>query len=138
LRLQVSLGSLAPADPRFEQASSALRKLAQRVVPHWRSLVARAPIEGCDVRFDFACPKKWEALATTDLGDDIRFCGACKTNVYYSHSVEEAYLHAQRGRCVVVDLVPLRGPRDLAPVPIPVPMAGAPVVPSHFLAPPRK
>lgn len=139
LRLQVKIASLAPEDPQFVQASNALRDLAGRVAMEWRTRVARAQIENCDVRFDFSCPKKWEALEATGLGDDVRFCGSCQMNVYYSQTVDEARRHAEQGRCVVLDLVPLRVPGDLRPrPPIPsLPTAGMPIVPPSHMAEPE-
>lgn len=129
LRLQVSIAALAPNDPELTKTTESLRVIAQRVPPEWRRLVARAPIEGCEVRFDFACPKKWEGLAPTDRGEDVRFCDACKKNVYYTQTVAEALDHAQKGDCVVVDLVQIRRPFDLMgrPDPIPMPTAGMPL-----------
>jgi len=80
------------------------------------------------LRFDFACPKQWESLAPTDEGDNVRFCGACKSNVYYSATVDEAYAHARKGRCVVVDLVPVRWKGDLDPR-LPPPRMGGVMMP---------
>lgn len=133
LRLQLTLATLAPDDPRFNEVSASLRDVAQHVTLEWRTLVARAPIENCEVRFDFACPKKWEGLEPTDLGDDVRFCGSCKMNVYYTRTVDDASKHATQGHCVVVDLVQIRRPFDLrSPIdgprpPPPILMAGMPL-----------
>jgi len=139
LRLQIALRTIAPEDPRFERLGEALRKIALQLDPTWRTVVSRAPIEGCisSVRFDFVCPKQWDALASSGLGDDIRFCGACKQFVYYSTTVAEAYENARLGRCVVVDLVQLRKPGDLEPPKQSGPiMMGSVALPPEWLAPP--
>jgi uncharacterized protein (TIGR02996 family) len=89
------------------------RKLAATVSYRWRLRVARAPIEACSPRFDFACPKQWVALAKTDR-DDVRFCDACTKPVYFCSSVDEARDHAANGECVALDLRPVRRANDLA------------------------
>jgi uncharacterized protein (TIGR02996 family) len=116
LRLQTSLKATSTEDPSAQRSSVRLRELALRVDQEWRTVVARAPIEHCETRFDFVCPKKWEALEPTAKGDDVRFCKSCEMDVYYSKTLQEAWEHAGMGRCVVVDLVQLRRPNDLPPL----------------------
>jgi uncharacterized protein (TIGR02996 family) len=117
LRQQAALKKLSSGDTKFGAASSELRKMAHKVDPKWRRLVAYAPIESCATRFDFVCPKQWSALEATALGDEVRYCNSCKQNVHYTTTVEEAQRHAKEGHCVVVDIAQLRRPNDLSVFP---------------------
>lgn len=58
-------------------------------------------IQNCDVRFQFLCPKKWQALLPT-ADPDIRGCEACARLVYLCNSPEQAREHARQGRCVAL------------------------------------
>lgn len=131
LRFQAKLRSMSVDDPKFELMGVQLRNMASLLDPKWRAVVSYAPIEQCDVRFDFPCPKQWTALEPTSEGENVRFCGSCKKNVYFSHNLDEAYEHARHGRCVAVDPIQLRIPNDLrdrlkfgADTPF-IPLAGA-------------
>ncbi len=43
--------------------------------------MADKPIQNCEVRFRFQCPKQWEALQqTSDPG--VRSCSQCQKQVY--------------------------------------------------------
>ena len=80
----------------------------------WRHRVARTVVEGCDMRFSFKCPREWSSMTVT-AKPDIRHCTTCNQHVYYCATVQQAQGHAERGRCVVVDLIPRRRPHDLEP-----------------------
>jgi uncharacterized protein (TIGR02996 family) len=114
LRFQAKLRSMSVDDPKFEFMGVQFRNMASLLDPKWRAIVSYAPIEQCEqVRFDFPCPKQWTSLEPTNEGDDIRFCGSCKKNVYFSRNLDDAYEHARQGRCVAVDPVQIRVPGDL-------------------------
>ena len=114
IRVQLQLKSLGAEDPRLGILGARLRELASKVDPAWRRSIARPAIEGCDVRFELLCPKSWDSLAPTSA-PDVRFCGACRKDVHYATSIEEAREHAFRGECVAVDVSLRREPRDLDP-----------------------
>ena len=120
LVLLAAIRTMTEEDPRFGAFTVRLRELANRVPAAWRAVVALAPIEGCGFALDFRCPKKWELLQPTGA-DDVRFCGACRSHVYYTNSVSLAGLRARQGHCVVVDLRDTRWPGDLEN-PLPPPM----------------
>jgi len=69
-------------------------------------------IQNCAPRFQFRCPKRWDALQPTPH-PGVRHCGACDRPVYLSADVEQALSHARQGRCVAL-LAPLALP-TLAP-----------------------
>jgi len=137
LRLQVTLKAMSLSDPNFQASGERLRDLAKALDQTWRTLVAYAPIEHCDAKFDFPCPRKWEALTPTK-DEKVRSCDACQKDVYYSQNLTEAYVHASQGRCVVIDLVQIRMPGDLDAMlnPGPPMLAGAVAVPPEWQAPP--
>jgi uncharacterized protein (TIGR02996 family) len=113
LRAQAALAGLAPDDPRLAGLTARLRQLARDAEPSWRRLVAVSAIENCDVaRFEFRCPRRWDQLQPTE-GDEVRFCDACRHNVYYCASLADARGHASLGRCVAVDLGVPRAAGDL-------------------------
>jgi uncharacterized protein (TIGR02996 family) len=113
LRLQHALDAITPEDPRFERWTDRLREVASGIDLAWRSRVAKRAIEGCPA-FDFQCPRRWEALAPT-AREGVRHCNACKHEVFYCASVEEAREHAAGGRCVALDVTSARWTDDLAP-----------------------
>jgi len=61
------------------------------------------PLEISNCKFTFKCPKLWEELYETNI-DSVRFCNACKRDVYLSNSVSEAYEHASEGKCVAIPI----------------------------------
>jgi uncharacterized protein (TIGR02996 family) len=113
LRAQELLVATAVDDPRFRERSDRMRELGAAIDVRWRYKVARPLIENC-LAIEFACPRDWGSLATTEKRN-VRYCGSCAKQVFYCATVDEARRHAQRGRCVAVDVVPLRHPRDLEP-----------------------
>jgi type IV pilus assembly protein PilB len=59
------------------------------------------PIQNCRLRFQFKCPKDWDALQeTAEVG--VRFCGECHKQVYLCQSKQEAAQHAMAGHCVAL------------------------------------
>lgn len=63
--------------------------------------MAEKPIQNCEVRFQFQCPKQWDALAeTTEAG--VRSCGQCQKRVYLCESTQEVARHAREGHCIAV------------------------------------
>jgi hypothetical protein len=89
-----------------------LDELRRQTDPGWQALLDRPPIENCEVRFKFRCPKQWQNLARTD-DSQVRFCDACRKNVYYCGTIAEARDHARRGHCVAVNSGQQRSPGDL-------------------------
>ncbi|MBA2539550.1 MAG: TIGR02996 domain-containing protein [Deltaproteobacteria bacterium] len=82
-----------PAMRRLRLASTTLDR-------EWMAIVSRAPIERCEApTFRFRCPKSWEALTSTD-DPTVRFCGACRSNVYFCSTLPEVREHAEALRCV--------------------------------------
>lgn len=90
---------------RFEE-------LRRTLDPNWLALLDRTPVENCQVRFRFKCPKKWQSLKLTD-DSGVRFCDACQENVFYCGSVGDARHHAMQGHCVALNSHLQREPGDL-------------------------
>ncbi len=55
----------------------------------------------CPEAFEFLCSKKWHDLNPTDI-PNVRHCGVCSENVYWSANPEEFVSNAKLGRCVAV------------------------------------
>ena len=55
----------------------------------------------CPEAFEFLCSKKWNDLNPTDI-PNVRHCGVCSENVYWSANPEEFVANAKLGRCVAV------------------------------------
>lgn len=117
LRLQESLVDARPDQPDFTARTKRLRELATTIDVQWRYDMARAPVEGCkDARFTFQCPRHWSSLEISDRAD-VRHCSTCNEEVHYCRDVVKARELTRKGRCVVVDIVPVRHPYDLQPPP---------------------
>jgi uncharacterized protein (TIGR02996 family) len=78
-----------------------LEELRPTLDPDWVAIFDRPRVENCDELFAFKCPKQWEKLKGTD-DPTVRHCDACRKNVYYCHTMREAYDHAQKGDCIAV------------------------------------
>ena len=78
------------------RSKKALREAAER---EWLAIVSRAPIERCDVRFRFQCPKAWESLTSTDDAT-VRHCGTCEKPVFFCSDLTEVRVHGGAKRCV--------------------------------------
>lgn len=76
-----------------------VREVGRELDPEWRAIVSRVPVDKCDVRFQFKCPKRWEALASTDQSY-VRHCGTCNRNVYFCTNLDEVRARGRSGECV--------------------------------------
>ena len=112
LRLEVHCGERETSLRQRRQIRARLRQLRQGICQTWLARLDRAAVENCGLRFQFECPKRWEALQEADEGR-VRFCDACQKRVYHCATVEEAREHALRGECVAVDSRLIRAPGDL-------------------------
>ena len=63
--------------------------------------MADKPIQNCEVRFRFQCPKQWEALAETEEFG-VRSCSQCQKRVYLCENKKAVAWHAQQGHCIAV------------------------------------
>jgi len=100
------------ADLRRGDMRVRLDELRRQTDPGWQALLDRPPVENCEVRFKFRCPKQWQNLARTD-DSQVRFCAGCRKNVYYCVTIAEARNHASRGHCVAVNSGQQRSRGDL-------------------------
>ncbi len=114
LRLEVHVSSLADDHPERDVFILKLRAVAEGLPVEWKTAVAKVPIENCNVRWRFQCPKRWSELQ--DLGEpNARFCTACRQSVHYCETVEDARNIAEAvGFCVVIDLGVPRKAGDMA------------------------
>jgi uncharacterized protein (TIGR02996 family) len=128
LREQLALGAVtSAADPAFAAAADRLAALAPRVGDAWRARVAMSFIENCDenlpphhyrrrpapaLGFELVCPMRWDRLAPTER-EDVRSCSACRRNVTYCTTIEQARTLAMSGECVAVDVSEKREILDL-------------------------
>jgi uncharacterized protein (TIGR02996 family) len=100
-----------------EDRRAALRVRLQQIQtgldPKWIALIDRPAIENCaTARFVVQCPRLWEKLTVKDDGP-VRSCSACRGNVFYCASVEEARDRASRGERVAVASWLERRPGDV-------------------------
>lgn len=51
------------------------------------------------VSWKFKCPKKWDDLSSTD-DPKVKFCEACRENVYFCEDAEELSIRSREGVCV--------------------------------------
>ena len=70
-----------------------IKKLARHLPTDWLPIVSHLPIENCatagnsirrslqTIEFEFECPKQWEHLKPTEEVA-VRYCNACRQNVY--------------------------------------------------------
>jgi uncharacterized protein (TIGR02996 family) len=99
--IDAALLDMERADLRSKLMSARLDELRRQADPRWLALIDRPPVENCEVQFKFRCPKQWQRLTATE-DSQVRFCDACRKNVYYCGTVDEARAHARQGRCVAV------------------------------------
>jgi uncharacterized protein (TIGR02996 family) len=92
------------ATPQQTMIEERLRAAAARIDSRWLAVVSKLQIGACDALFQFRCPKQWENLKPTDDAR-IRHCDACGKSVHFSDTVLEAQTHAQRGRCVALNVI---------------------------------
>lgn len=108
LRLEVALHSRATEDPAV---IARFIELGREIGFDYANLLLRDMIMNCgsegarqqlpQVRFLFACTKRWETLAPTDA-EAVRFCQQCKESVYYCDTVADAESRARAGQCIAV------------------------------------
>jgi uncharacterized protein (TIGR02996 family) len=89
-----------------------LEELRPALDPDWVVIFDRPRVENCDALFAFKCPKQWEKLKGTD-DPTVRLCDACQKEVYYCHTIREAFEHARQGDCVAIAEGVPRSPGDL-------------------------
>lgn len=117
LRLEVHVSGLSDDHPERGGHILKLRAVAERLPVEWKTAVAKVPIENCNVRWRFQCPKKWSELEVMQAQAvvDLRFCTACRKIVTYCQSVEEARRIAEHsGNCIAIDRAAFRKPLDMA------------------------
>jgi uncharacterized protein (TIGR02996 family) len=113
LRFQCEFAALAATTKIGGTKKKRLRRLANSVADaNWLALVSMPAIEKCELKFAFKCPKQWDKLTAT-RDDAVRYCDACQRNVYYCHTIPEAFRHAVEGDCVAVQLTWRRSKGDL-------------------------
>ncbi|MBY0458079.1 MAG: TIGR02996 domain-containing protein, partial [Gemmataceae bacterium] len=111
VRLQARLAADVSPEDRYGILGE-LEDLRPALDADWVAIFERPYIENCDERFAFKCPRKWEQLTGTD-DTNVRHCSACRRNVYYCHTIQEAQDHARQGDCVAVSEDAERWPGDL-------------------------
>lgn len=117
LRLEVHVSGLPDDHPERDGNILQMRAVAEELPVEWKSMVSKVPIENCNVRWRFQCPKKWSELEEIPGAcmTIVRFCTACRRAVAYCDSVEEARRVAESsGNCVAIDRSALRKPLDMA------------------------
>ena len=113
LRLEVHVSSLPDDQPDRDGHILKLREIAEALPFEWKTAVAKVPIENCNVRWRFQCPKKWSELEET-RSPEVRFCSACRKDVHFCDSMEMARRLAEVvGACVAIDLGVIRRDRDM-------------------------
>lgn len=113
LRLEVHVSGLADDHPERDGYILKLRAVAEGLPIEWKTAVAKVPIENCNVRWRFQCPKKWSELEET-RSPEVRFCSACRKDVFFCDSVDKARRLAEEvGACVAIDLGVIRRDRDM-------------------------
>ena len=111
LRLECYLATLSQDDPQLDPVLIRFRELHRQIDPAWRAAVARSKVGRCRL-FEFRCPKRWDKLRRT-ADCTVRFCTACRKEVFYCDNILEARQHAERGRCVAIDVAVPRRKDDL-------------------------
>ncbi len=113
LRLEVHVSGLSDDRPERDGFIVKLRAVAEGLPVEWKTAVAKVAIENCGVRWRFQCPKKWSELEET-YSPDVRFCSACRKDVFFCDSVEKARRVAENvGVCVAIDLGVIRRDGDM-------------------------
>lgn len=116
LRAEAELKQRPLSKRRRARLRLRLEALRRQLDPDWQAAVDRTKIENCSFRFEYQCPKHWEALKSTDQAS-VRFCDTCKKRVYYCRSVSEASGHVANDQCVALDSHLVRTRGDLTPPP---------------------
>jgi uncharacterized protein (TIGR02996 family) len=114
LRIDSRLASIAADTNEYTQVLESRRLLAKQLKKPWLAVVSKVPIENCDVQFEFECPKQWDQLRPT-AKSHIRYCDACRQNVYYCKTIDTARNYATVGLCIAIDASVSRAEGDLEP-----------------------
>jgi len=97
------------------EKAAVLRSIAHQAGVEWAgdepsqrvALPASAPavldIENCASDWEYACPRRWEALSETANSNE-RFCETCKEIVYLCSTEKELSTRVEQRRCVAFDL----------------------------------
>jgi uncharacterized protein (TIGR02996 family) len=112
LRLEAALMKLPREDTCWAGMTARLRELRGTIDRDWLVALGRERIELCDLSFEFQCPKQWNKLRLTE-DPTVRFCDACRQNVYHCGTLDLARRHAMLGHCVAVDPAVPRKEGDL-------------------------
>jgi uncharacterized protein (TIGR02996 family) len=102
LRLECRLAAAAPGAEEHAELQPRRRELAKRLTRGWLAIVSKVPIENCGVQFEFECPRQWDHLRPT-AKNHVRYCDACRQNVYYCKTIGDARHYARFGLCVALD-----------------------------------
>jgi uncharacterized protein (TIGR02996 family) len=113
LRLQGTLAKLKKRARGRAGMESRLQELRQVIPLERLVLLEELPVENCGPEFEFQCPRRWEKMQSTD-DPRVRFCDACRKNVYHCSTAREVQHHATQGHCVAVDPRTRRHQGDLA------------------------
>jgi uncharacterized protein (TIGR02996 family) len=111
LRVQMVLDREDDAASRVA-ALGRMRQLGADLELPVRARLVKLPIENCDLKFRFECPKQWTELLLTPVEGE-RFCGACEKTVYFCATIDEARKRAAERACVAIDLASPRWQSDL-------------------------
>jgi hypothetical protein len=106
----VALSRLPEGQARPADRVAHLKELRRSIDPDWLTMLAESRVENCD--FAFRCPQKWHQLELT-ADTRVRHCESCRKDVHYCTTINEARAHAQRGRCVAINIAVSRRPGDL-------------------------
>jgi uncharacterized protein (TIGR02996 family) len=110
LRAECRLAGLGDRDR--DEVVLQLREIAEGIPTVWKAAVAKVSLENCAAAFRFVCPRRWDQLR--EMGYPyVRSCSACRRNVYFCASIEEARERAGADACVAIDLRVNREPGDL-------------------------
>ncbi len=129
LRLVVAFGKGYGKGQQHKRDRVRVRELAEKLPVGWLAAVSHAAVENCavggtaikdwrlrrsleTVSFAFECPKQWAEMTPTE-DDQVRHCGACKRNVHFCDTLDEAKHHAWAGECVALNLAVPREKGDL-------------------------
>ncbi len=101
-----------PAGDELNAALLELSVLSDKVGIQFMGSVARPAVEGCPIRFGFKCPLTWASMKRTER-EDVRHCAACRQDVHFVRTIDEARDVALRGGCVALDPSLVRTDEDL-------------------------
>jgi uncharacterized protein (TIGR02996 family) len=110
VRLEQQMRALS-GDAQLE-ALTTLRALD--VSREFMASVSRAELEACAVQFGFRCPRTWDALTPT-AQPMVRWCGACREEVHFATTLEQAEQFTMRDRCFAVSATVARPDGPIGP-----------------------